>query len=95
MRLKADEKPFCPLTDGLRAILNYQRRENIEGYDFILTFTKTTVFNEQFYQLSIGNNEGDPKLLPPQMVERIKIAFHTLDSWPSFMGNCLQFVGKI
>jgi hypothetical protein len=93
MRQKANQIPFHP---GVDDVLQFRRDISIDGYAIKITLTRTVVGRRQFYQLSMGNDEGDPALLPPALVEKLKAAFvPKAMSFPSFVGNCLQFLEPI
>ena len=90
MRRHADEKPFRP---PLGNIMDYRRDLRIDGYNIKITLTRTMVGRWQFYQLSLGNDEADPLLLPRELVQKLKAAF-VPKSVPmaSALGNTLQFI---
>jgi hypothetical protein len=93
MRQKADQIPFHP---GVDDVLQFRRDISIDGYAIKITLTRTVVGRRQFYQLSMGNDEGDPSLLPLALVQKLQAIFVPRGiPLPSTLGNCLQFLEPI
>ena len=103
MKQVADNFPWNPeprslsearmVVDGIE---RYRRRIDIDGHKIIIIFTRTIVIEKQYYHLSISNTNGNPKEIPNELIERIKIAF-VPNGLPfvSIMGNCVQFLEPI
>jgi hypothetical protein len=102
MRAEADLFPFDPLKPvawkkKLKKVKSHQHRVKIDDYTVIVTLTRDRlpgVLNcHEFYHLSLGNDQGDPRLIPKRVVWRLRQAFVPNGmEMPSKLGNCLQFV---
>lgn len=96
--------PFDPLAmvswrKKKEKVKSYQHRIKFEGHTLLVTLTRDAMpmFDcREFYHLSIGNDQGNPSLIPKRIVWRIRQAFlpHGIE-FPSKLGNCLQFIEPI
>jgi len=104
MRTEADMFPFNPLDpvswqEKHKKVKQYQHRIKFEGYVLLVTLTRDTLPDfdcREFYHLSLGNDQGNPDLIPKRIVWHVRQAFmpHGVE-FPSKLGNCLQFIEPI
>jgi hypothetical protein len=74
----------------------YRRTVTVDGYKAYVTLTRTVADTKHFYQFSIGNDEGDPDLIPELVIERLTTVFVPRGiQFPSLLGNTIQFIEVI
>jgi hypothetical protein len=68
----------------------------VDGQRVSVILTKTVIGERQFYQFSVGNESGNPRLIGQSVINKLKAIFvPKCVPLPSVIGNCIQFLEEI